>query len=280
MIYISQNSSKNVVPVIQETTNTISSIDQRQLTVKMDELTRTIAELKHESGNLDEIVTNQPWLKLFRQPGSSIKSLKVTLASNEDTSVTVTDRGLLQAFSGELVIRRELFGLNPGGSYNSDILPCNYQVILENDESYGISVPARGVLTFDQLANHAFETNPYLHQLCNALVKRPTFLPDQTLLAKMADSGMLITESDGTIYFSENRIQEVIYALLRAQIIVVPRPLDAGDSVESLFFYSFGDKITMKLFNAHIQIVSGDEEVWYKVDSDVPLQLRSVLTAG
>jgi hypothetical protein len=191
-----------------------AKIDQQSQTI--EELTKSVAELKNEAGVLDALVKEQPWLKLFRQPGSLLTSVKVSLDGNSDTSVTVIDPVLLNAFSGELYVGRELFGLNSGGTYNSDILPCNYQVKLDNGLTYGITVPTRGVLIFDQLANHNFETSKYIHQLCKALVKKPAFIPDLPLFAKMADSGLLFTKSDGVYYYSANRIQGLIYAFIGA----------------------------------------------------------------
>jgi hypothetical protein len=255
-----------------------ANIDQQNQTIK--ELLKTITELKNEAGVLDELVKDQPWLKLFRQPGSIIKSVKVTLDGNTETSVTVTDLALLNAFSGELYIKRELLDLNPGGTYNSDILPCNYQVKMDNGETYGITVPARGVLTFDQLADHHFETDKYIHQLCKSLVKKPAFIPDLPLFAKLADSGLLFTQSDGVYYYSANRIQGLIYAFLKTNKIEIPVPANEGKTIEQYTFYSFGEKTNMNLYEQYIQIIDRGKAIWYKVDKDFPLELRSVLSAG
>jgi hypothetical protein len=255
-----------------------ANIDQQSQTIK--ELIKTVDELKNEAGLLDELVKDQPWLKLFRQPGSIIKSVKVSLAGNTETSVTVTDPALLNAFSGELYIGRELFGLNPGGTYNSDILPCNYQVKMDDGETYGITVPARGVLTFDRLVNHHFGTDQYIHQLCKALVKKPAFIPDLPLFAKMADSGLLLTKSNGAYYYSANRIQGLIYAFLGTNKIEIPVPANKGKTIEQYTFYSFGEKTNMILYEQYIQIIDREKAIWFKVDKDFPLKLSSVLTAG
>jgi hypothetical protein len=255
-----------------------TNIDQQNITIK--ELTKTVADLKNQSGVLDELVKDQSWLKLFRQPGSIIKSVKVTLDGNTETSVTVTDPVLLITFSGELYISKEIFGLNPGGTYNSDILPCNYQVNMDNGETYGITVPARGVLKFDQLANHHFETDPYIHQLCKALVKKPAFVPDLPLFAKMADSGLLLTKSNGIYYYSVNRIQGLIYAFLGTNKIEISVPANEGKTIEQYTFYSFGEKTNMILYEQYIQIIDRGKAIWFKVDKDFRLKLNSVLSAG
>lgn len=274
----SNDAESTIHPLTEEKGPLQANIDQQSQTI--EELTKTVAELKIEAGVMDELVKGQPWLKLFRQAGSNIKSVKVTLNGNTDTSVTVTDPVLLNAFSGELYVRRELFGLNAGGTYDSDILPCNYQVKLDNGETYGITIPARGVLTFDQLADHNFETDKYIHQLCKALVKKPAFIPDPSLYSKMADSGLLYSELDRVYYYSANRIQGLIYTFLKANKIEIPSPTNAGNSIEKLTFYSFGEKTNMILYEQYIQIVDRGKETWFKVDKDYSLQIRSVLSAG
>jgi hypothetical protein len=288
----SLNVTKNTVQpslFVSTTSDQIHDLtqDKAQLQIKIDqqnqaigELTKTIDDLKYQAGVLDELMKDHPWLQQFSHPQSIIKSIKVTLDSNTNTAVIVTDPQLLKMFSGGLYITRELFGLHSGGTYDSDILPCNYQISLNNGEAYGITLNARGVLTFDQLQNHDFETSAYLHQLCKAVIKKPFYMPDLSLYAKMADSGMLLEDPNGVFYFSSSRIQGLIYAFLRADKTKVTDPIHPGDAIEQYTFYSYGERTNMNLYEQYIQIIDHGKQTWLKVDKIVPIQIRSVLTAG
>lgn len=269
---------QSILDLTAEKVNLQTEIDQQIQTI--GELYKTVTDLKNQGGVLDDLVNDQPWLQQFRHPQSIIKSIKVTLDGNINTSVTITDPKLLNTFSGQLYVSRELFGLNPGGSYDSDIPQCNYQVELDNGETYGLTVPDRGVLVFDQLPNHNFETDKYIHQLCKAFVKKPSYIPDLPLFSKMADSGLLLNNTDGVYYFSANRIHGLIYTFFRAKKTELSAPTNAGKALEQYTFYSFSEQTNMNLFERYIQIINRGKETWYKVDKDLPLQLRSVLSAS
>jgi hypothetical protein len=278
---ISSNSDQlkqSILDLTDEKAKLQTEIDQQNQTI--GELNKAVADLKNQGGVLYDLVNDQPWLQKFKQPQANIKSIKVTLDGNTDSSVTVTDPKLLNTFSGQLYVSRELVGINSGGTFDSDILQCNYQVKLDNGETYGLTVPARGVIVFDQLPNHNFETDKYIHQLCKALVKKPAYIPDLPLFSKMADSGLLLNNPEGVYYFSANRIQGLIYTFLRAKKTELSAPDNAGKALEQYTFYSFGEKTNMNLFEQYIQIINRGKETWYKVDKGLPLQLRSVLSAG
>lgn len=274
---------------------TADSSQAEQLKSEIDELKNTINGLKSENADLStqlqSAAENADTLVLqnykdkyawFDKFDLSTKWDKIVIGEdiNGADCVSVTDPQLIQSIGLMFHIRREVTK-DYGNMILSDIRCFTYKLI-GKDITIIFHVRGRGIIEFDELPGHYFQVDENIHQPGNAFLKKPGYLPEETLEGKMAESGLMMQEKEGLRpWFQAFRIKNTIYSFRSIDKKAIGKPaVLPAEYIERFTFYYFNEKCHMTLYNNMINIKNNKSDLYYKAKEEDIRSILSILNAN
>lgn len=170
----------------------------------------------------------------------------------------------------------------PGG-LRIDETPCIYKVY-SGDKHLSFEILADGIVLYQKDGKSFYFQSGYdTYLLGKAFIQKPNDIPDEPVLAKMYDSGLLMSYSNGQsdiAYISTFRVQGSVRTFVSMNKQKIHKPEGELNFRNRLTYYYFGDKIELNIYDKYIQIVDNKNEYWYSAAETDIHSIFSFLSAG
>ncbi len=259
-----------------------------------EEMDRRLKELQEENRTLRESVERYERIERAQADGlNAWKKRFPTIAPFGETrewtsieviadgeSVKLTDPVLLSRVAPLLEVQGKADFTNGA---QSDIDPFSLK-LTDKYGTYLLEVVNRESVVFTELdPSWAFRVSPEIANFGRAWMKRPSYVPEESLASRMLNSGMMkITQDDATHFFTNMfRIRGLAIEYLKADKKKTTESA-AGDSSPSLeaTFYLYGQSVDMKVYPNRIELQDGKLKTSYEVGEEVAERMRTILAVG
>lgn len=165
----------------------------------------------------------------------------------------------------------------------SDIDPFSLR-LTDKDGSYLLNVTNRESVEFPELDQAgAFRVSPEIANFGRAWMKRPSYVPEESLESRLINSGAMktIQGEDSYIFMDMFRIRRLAIEYLKADKKKTTKPA-SGDTSPSLeaTFYLYGQSVNMKVYPDRIELQDGKLKTSYEVGEEVAERMRTILAVG
>ncbi len=206
-------------------------------------------------------------IKEFLEGG--LDKVIVSEYKDDPQSVEIKDSSIVSALRSILVMHKLESDPFPGG-IKGDETSCYYD-IHSGDKILSLNILYNGVVQVNREdgKEYFFQSSPDSYLLGKAFIKKPDYIPDEPILAKMYDSGLLMSyenSNKGVAYLSRYRIQGAVSTFLRIEKQETKKPPEPLELRNRLVFYYFGEKIEMNVYKNHMHIIDKEDEYWYYAD--------------
>ena len=250
-----------------------------QLQVQLQAAQQKYKELQEQAKsnqNAEQPITKKyPKLAYFLSP-QNFTSIEIKDAKG---SKTITDPVILQNVSNIIVIEKEA---SLGSGPQADIEPVQYILTTANG-TVKATIHQLGIVSFEDLyPGQYFQVENDAYQLGKAFMNRPSYLTQESTIAKMVNSGLLKVE-DGNVYYvkTAGRIRTIAMAFFEADKRESIKPKDSSAAILKMTFYYYGEQIQMNLYKeGKVQIIDNSGGKWFDMKEEDITQIKSKLSAS
>lgn len=190
----------------------------------------------------------------------------------------ITDPVLLNSISNLFIIKKEaMLGSGP----QADIEPIQY-VLTTPHGTVKVNIVQQGIVTFEDLyPGIYFEVDNNTYQLGKAFMNRPSYMTNESVIAKMVNSGLLkVGEKDKFYVYMAGRIRSVALAFYNSNKRESEQPKNTLAALLNMTFYYYGEEIQLNLYKGKAQIKYNNKENWYNLEDEDVNQMISKISAS
>lgn len=208
-------------------------------------------------------------------PSHTVRQVEIRCG---DESIVLTDPAVLQSFLGLMTVTDER---QLGSGPQADIEPVQYAI--STDAGTIIAhIEELGVASFPELyPGKLFQIDKNAYQLAKAFIKKPAYLGEEPLEAKMAQSGVLKVQADSAFsLIRAGRIRSIALAFVQADKREIAAPQHTVPAALQLTFYYYGETIRMNVYDGLVQVSDRSRMTWYAMNKEDSQQLQAQVSAG
>lgn len=205
---------------------------------------------------LDQTLQQNEWLQKLNADTKWDKVVVRRFVGDAEAK-TIADP-LFLANIGALLHLKSVGEVDFPSGYQSDIGTYVYE-LHEQGEVYSVQVVHRGVI--QAAANELyFEVDDSVHQLGVAFMPKPDYLKHDGLVSKMASSGA-VKRGESYVQFAPFRVQSRVAPLTEGELLI-HAPDQAGERLETLSFYYYGQQLLMEVYADYVHLSGDGSEEW------------------